>query len=701
MLDAPAAAAPPVADTTTTALVKVDAPEPRYWAAAKETAFGTKLQSRLDLCHTELVASMHLRLVGLAYTHFFGKDVEGVGADAAQVTRSGEQGEVGELRVPNSRALANGVLNIVTGPKLAWQPVATTNDFNSRAAVITAANALEYYWKEKNVEAAGISVALEAIIFGEGFLFTPWDQFAGDDVAALNGAMVKQGDIRYRGVHTWDVLRDPNYKSWEELPWYAFITYENKFDVAAEYPKTPESLILSKTPSLTHWTPFRWSTAESDTIPVIHFFHKRTPALQAGRQTKMLEGGVILEDGPLHKSYHQVLPLHRMSSGEYIGTPFPYAAYWSALGVQQMSDGVHTALSTNITSTATGLISAETGTDLQQDQISGGPKIVYRKVGSKPPEVVPLQIAQPESFKYLQVCRQEAQQLVGLNGVSLGQPDSASMSGAMAALLSSMSIQANSVVQNKWVQFCAEIGTGTLHHIQTRMSQPRMIALSGRGRSALVKALQLSGGAVMGVQRVHVDIGNPLQQTAAGRYELAQLNLKAAQAGGGTLTPEQLQACMDSGRVDPLTERLSNELLFIAAENEALGDGKPSPVSLYDNHKLHLQEHPSVGASMEARANPGIVQALQAHLAEHIRILRETDPVILAILGQQSIAPAPLPPGPGPQVPGAVPPKGAQAELGKQPNAARPPDMPGMPTNPQTKEKFAPAAGVSATPIQQ
>lgn len=671
---------------------------PQYWAALTDTKeFGRKLEARLTECREALRSSSHLEHVANAYTHFFGQDVEGVGADASTVTRSGEQGELAEVRVPQVRALAAGVVNIITGAKVAWSALATNNDSKSKAACITAAGALEYYWKDRGVFSKAVHGVKEAVTLGEGVLFTPWDEESGKDAVGLGDKVIREGDVAFHNVSTWDILRDPNYKSWDSLPWVAVVLWQNKYDVAARYPEySKEALSQSSTNNGLRWTPFGATAVEPDCIPVTYWFHKRTPSMQNGREAVVLDGGCVLSDTPLSKAFCEPcdggggLPVHRYSAGELWGTPFPHTSFWDALGVCQVADSIHTSLATNITSTAPGLISAESGSELAPSDLAGGPKVLYRIKGSQPPVGIELQQASQYQFQYLDVLRKEAQQILNLNSTALGAPEGANMSGAAMALLSSMAIQNNSDLQGAWVDFVTRIGNCVLALWKEKVSTPRKIAIAGKGRSSLVKALDLHGEGLEPVNRVLVEIGNPLQQTAAGRFELAQLFL---QIPGLVKTPEQLFAVVDTGRMDPLTQDLSNQLLLISQENEALAEGQPSPVMLTDDHRLHIREHPGVGASLEARRSEQVMKALQAHIAEHIKILRETDPEILMALGQQPIAIAPppgMPPSPGG---GATPPDAGMGQPPASQDTAADVSMPSLPTNPQTGEEFQPAAG--------
>lgn len=659
-----------------------------YWASDRTEHFGRKLRQRLDDCQRANAESSHMGHVATAYTHYFGQDIEGVGADSSRVTRAGEQGEMAEIRVPQCRSLAAGVVNIVTGAKVAWSAMAVNNDHKSKAAAITAGQGMEYYWKDRSIGQQAVEEAIEAVLFGDGFLFTPWDPSLGEAVAGLGDKLVHEGDIAVHCVSTWDVIRDPTYSSWRALPWVAVVLWRNKYDVAAEA-ETPELrekvLKQGATTKAIRWTPVSDTGIDADCIPVTYWYHKRTPAVPGGREAIILEDGTLLADGPLHRSYWKQLPVHRMYAGELKGSPYPDTSFWHALGVGQVADSVHTSLATNITTTTPGLVTAESDSEITPTDVAGGPKLLLRKPGSAAPTSITLQAASPEQFRYLETLRREAQQLVGLNSTAMGEPESKNLSGQAMALLSSMSIQNNSNLQGNWVGFIISIGNSILGHLQHRLTTARRVALSGKGRAGLARVLELSGDALKEVDRVVVEIGNPLQQTAAGRLELAQLYLNIP---GMVRTPEQIQAVVDTGRLDPLTQDLSNQLLLISDENEMLAEGKQPPVMLTDDHRLHLREHPGVGANREARSSPKVMAALQAHCAEHVQLLRETDPQILLAMGQQPLAPPPPPPGMMP--PGALPEGPPPAPTAGPTDTA----LPGMPTNPATGQPFVPVAGL-------
>lgn len=676
------------------------------WLAAPQEEFGQVLAGKLqELTSTATAAgaNTHYNNVRIAYTHLYGFDVEGRGANAAMVTRSGEQGEIAELRIPITAGFLEKAWNIVVGPELTWSAVPSTTDFASEADAVTARNGLQYYWEHEGVGANAKAAAFHAMAFAECAMHIPWDPTKGEAVGVdqtnpQKTKLLKSGDIAYRAVDTWNIIRDPTAKSFDASPWIIVREWHNRYDMAAQVDDEDKKEACLSAPTWIpseSWVPFISSySVDTDLIPVYFLYCKPTPSLEEagfiGRESVFLENGTTLRDGPLSEAYWECLPVVRMAAGSYRGTPWPYSKYFAVCGVQQAGDGLARDLLTNATAVSGPVISVEDDNvdGAVQVSSSGGPKVVTRPKGSEAPVVLQLQTSMPDHFKLRQTLNNDAQQILGIDNITAGQDVGANLSGAAMALLTSTSVQNNSQLQYAWTRFVQAIGNVTLKHIQHHMKVPKKIALAGNSRSGLVSVGELSGASVQGIQRVMVTIGSALQQTDAGKYEIATTALKE----GWAKTPEQFQTVLDTGRLDALTEDLSNELLLIKQENEAIGKGENPPVMLADDHALHLKSHRFVSANLQARGNPKAIEAQQAHEDWHIRMLRETDPEILKLFGQPAMqqgggAPPPGGPSGGPPPPGG-PAGGPQAPQQQAQSAG-----PSMPTNPLTKEKAGPVAG--------
>jgi hypothetical protein len=267
-----------------------------------------------------------------------------------------------------------------------------------------------------------------------------------------------------------------------------------------------------------------------------------------------------------------------------------------------------------------------------------------RPKGTKAPEAINLQQAHSEHFKLVGTLSEMRRGILGLDSVTAGQEVPAGWSGALAALVTSTSVQNNSQEQSKWSQFVQAIGNVTLAHIQNHMPTKRKIALAGKSRADLVVTTEISGPQVADIERVECTLAPAIQQTDAGKMQMGETALQQKWAK----TPQQLQAVFDTGRLDALTDDMSSELMLVRNENEALAKGQQVAVMAHDDHVLHIRDHRSVGASITARQDKGVMDALAAHMQAHVDALKNTDPHLLELLGQPSFAP---PPNAGPPPP--------------------------------------------------
>ena len=132
-----------------------------------------------------------------------------------------------------------------------------------------------------------------------------------------------------------------------------------------------------------------------------------------------------------------------------------------------------------------------------------------------------------------------------------------------------------------------------------------------------------------------------------------------------------------------------NELLLIKAENEKLMEGQSPIVSPLDGHSEHIMEHRAVLADPDLRVDAALVKAVLDHIEEHVNALRNTDPVLLQMIGQQ-----PLPPLAQPAAPGAPGPGGPNVPKGAVSGSPMPEMM-----SPDTGE-IAPGGQVSGPGIE-
>jgi hypothetical protein len=166
-----------------------------------------------------------------------------------------------------------------------------------------------------------------------------------------------------------------------------------------------------------------------------------------------------------------------------------------------------------------------------------------------------------------------------------------------------------------------------------------------RGRCALCASLLLSLLLLsLSWSRVVVDVGNPLSRTTAGRVQMAeqmlQMNL--------IKSPEQYFQVINTGKIETIFEGEMNELLLIKSENEQMLEEKEVLVSPLDKHRLHINEHKAVLSDPDLRRDPSLVRLVLNHIEDHLNALRETDPALLQLVGEQPLPPIGMDQGPLP-----------------------------------------------------
>jgi hypothetical protein len=280
----------------------------------------------------------------------------------------------------------------------------------------------------------------------------------------------------------------------------------------------------------------------------------------------------------------------------------------------------------------------------------------------------------------------------GVNSVRRGNAASmgASSSGAKLALVDAKFYESIVGLQRSFKAFASSVATAIVQLYQDFAKAEQTVSVAGKDKRVAAKTF--TGDGIRKVLRVEVEMGDPLSRTASGRLQIAEMLLAAMGSDGRPMikTPEQFIQVVTTGRLDPLVQGQASELDNIKAENEMLGDGQPPQVFIYDNHPLHIQEHYSVMASPESRSDEAVTSATLEHMAEHLALWQQAP---LDGLAARQIPPPPsltmmAPPAPGGSDGTKPPEPGAQssteapgpAEAGPQPN------MPRMPTNPQSGE---------------
>ena len=609
-------------------------PEDEYFAKkpAEETA--EILNKKANDWFQYLLANNYLIKVKRCWLAYYGAYFDDVNSGHA-ITFGGEQGEIANLPINHFSNIAQHILVMVTANRPSFQARATNTDSKSLVQTRLANNLLDYYMREKKLEKYLRKAVEMAIVLGSGYVKMEWDSGVGDIVDyddELN-IEIREGDVKFTNLDVFNVVFDSTKENVEELDWVITRTWQNKYDIAAKFPELESKIIQLKTKSDLQQTMMVGKHYdETVDIPVYEFYHKRTAAMPEGRYLMYLDDEIVLVDSPMP---YRELPVYRISPADIMGTPYGYTNMFDLLPIQDAVNSLYSVALTNQNAFGVQNVYVPRGADIVLNTLEGGLNIIEGNSQAGKPEPLNLTQTPAEIFNFMQQLEQKMETISGVSSVARGNAEKGVTSGNALALLQSQSLEFSSGLQQQYIRLIEDIGTGLINILRDFASSPKIAAIVGEDNKT--EMVEFTGDDLSKVNRVIVEVGNPLANTTAGRVQMAEQML---QMYGDKLSPEQYIAVMNTGRLETLTDGINQTLELIKSENEALVNGKTQVIAIAtDQHSSHIKEHQKVLSDPMLRHDADLVQRTLAHIQEHIKLLQETDPNILAMIGEQPLGP--------------------------------------------------------------
>lgn len=607
---------------------------------------------------------------------------------------SGQEGELTNTYVNHYANLITHMVNMVCQQKLAYEPQATVNDSEAQDQIKLAKGILYVYANRTDMDIDGVlrNATEMSCVFGESYVSVLWNKHMGKTIAYKqdeNGQPqeIKEGDNEYRTWSPFDVIVDCSLPAHELSSWICLRKWENKYEVAAEYPDWAPDIISLYCGSGLGDTQLTYSIAQvSDIIPVYYFFHKKSAAVPEGRFTKFIDDTIILSDGKLP---YRTSPLFRMVTKELWGSPYGYSRAFDLLPLQETIDRLSSAVVTNQLTFATQNIAIAKGSSISWENVYGGLNVIEwdATIAGKDgmPTALQLTSSPPEVFNFLKQTVADMGTIAGINEVVRGNPDltlKGQVSGEALAMMTSNSIQFNSDLQKAYVRMAEQVGTATIHNIQD-FAFPDMggKSISRQGMSLAANnnytRKSFTKTDVDKIDKIIVRYGNPLAQTTSGRIAMANSFMQE----GFVKTPQEYIEVVETGDLEPLLEADESQMHLIKEQNEKLRNGEMVPASLYDNHPLMILEAMAILSNLDTRGNAKIIQTVQQFVEQHRQLwiqLSQTAPEICGLLKIPVIGgPPPMPPqGPPPGGSPLKPPQPGMNGAGVKPSIPLPQSQP-------------------------
>lgn len=640
-----------------------------YFANLPPDELGQALITRVQDYYDAIDRNGRLNLWKKCHRAYYGLDSWGK-HDSSALSRDGEQGELHRMRANHFRNLLQHLHVLVTQQRPSFECRALNTDYKSQTQTILGSNILEYYMREKRLADHFRRCVEFCIVYAEGYMALEWDPSAGDDAEGdiETGEIIKTGDIKACVYSPIDVIRRIRGDADTQQDWHIIRKWVNRFDLAAQYPDFEDEILNEGSdPTVNIFSTefyIQNHDEDDDLVPVYYFFHNRTAACPEGKYAVVLGSGELI--GYDDRLRYPVYPVFRMAAYNQDGTSFGYSVAFDLLGVQDAIDNLYSTVLSNQMAFGVQNIWIKPGTNFSPAELAGGLNVLE---STEKPEPINLTNTPAEIFNFLRGLEGLGETLSGVNSVARGQPEASLKSGSALALVASQAVQFSNGIQAAYSQTLEDVGTGILKILQTRAVLPRATVIAGKDKRSYVK--EFTGDGLKSINRVIVEMGNPVSRTVAGRIELANQLLQSQLLKN----PEQYIQVVTTGNISPIIDDQESESLNIQRENEELRDGKSVPVTAIDYHVEHIKGHRKVLADPDARRDAVVVQTALAHIQEHINALRTVDPNLLNLLGMNPITqPDPRMAGAMAPQPNAAPVPGQEAPMPNQ--APVPPNTP-------------------------
>lgn len=605
---------------------------------------------------------------------------------------SGQEGELVNTYVNHYANLITHMVNMVCQQKLSYEPQTTINDSEAQDQIKLAKGILYTYANRSDMDLDGVlrNGTEMSCVFGEAYISALWNKYTGRTIAFKQdeegqSQEIKEGDNEYRVWSPFDVIVDTTLPAHELSSWLCLRKWENKFEVAAEYPDWADDIISLYSGNGLGDTQLTYSINEtSDIIPVYYFFHKKTAAVPEGRFTKFIDDTVILSDGKLP---YREIPLYRMATRELWGSPYAYSRAFDLLPLQETIDRLCSAIVTNQLTFATQNIAIAKGSSISWENIYGGLNVIEWDAtiagAAGLPKALQLTASPKEAFDFINTNIGWMGTLAGINEVVRGNPDltlKGQVSGEALAMMTSNSIQFNSDLQKAYVRLAEQVGTATVHNIQDfafpDLGQGKSLSRPGMtlGANNRYTKKEFTKTDIDKIDKIIVRYGNPLAQTTSGRIQMANSFIQE----GWLKNPREYIEVCETGNLEPLLESDEAEMHLIQEIKEQLRNGEKVVASIYDNHPLFILEGMAVLSNLDARKDVKVIQAVQDFVEQHKALWKQLSATSPEVCGLMKI---PVLPPPQPMAPPGMPGQGVPPPNPGQ-NGHQPPPPNGRPSLP-------------------
>ncbi len=560
----------------------------------------------------------------------------------------GSKGELVEMKVPQARSLVRQMLTLITKQRLSFQAIAEIDQYNYIQNMRKTNALIQEELKDGGLDKKRSTVAEHALVLGTGFFacLQRFDRGAQTGMSP-HGGKIFEGKTEIEAIHPIDMLYDFRISPFTDVNWVRITTKRNRFDLIAMYPELEQKILALPSCWERSAQQDQFFTADDrDMVFQYHLIHAKTPAMPKGRYLCYSDKDTAYYDD---ENIFGGIPVCPVIPEEVFTYSIGYPILASLLPSQEMYDHDYSAVATNHSALAIRNMAIARNSNVSIQSMPGGLNLIsytpQNVPGGGKPEVLDFNLPNNDVYNFQDKLLNNMQQMTNINSAIRGEVSSGA-SGVSIATLSANAIEFMSSYAMAVEIALENIVTWKIKILSNTVKSPRKLSIASSGGVAMSDSY--TGDDLKGVVGIKLISTNPLLQTQSGREMVADKLLQS----NPQLPMQEYIAVLDGAP----PERMYGDALSVADyllfEREQIMKGQQPTALATDNHAKHIQAHAAILNNPAARMNKKISDVCQAHILEHLRLSKQTDPELMAMadLGvmPQGGPPPPSQPAPGP-----------------------------------------------------
>lgn len=565
----------------------------RYWHGLKSSAFHNRMRS----------------IFKESYKYYYGLSWN----DSYSTGTTGEQDEFSTININESRSHIIGIMSMTTQNRLVFDCLTQSTDVRARNNVLIGNSLLDHIFYQKRLEKTVRSMLEIGLFSGTSFIYLGWKH--SDKIKeALDGDAYYSGDIEAIPLTILDVGLNPFKDRFEEQDSFRFRRVMNKFEIAKKYASNNKELYdqIMNLPPPNHERVMELDQEEYGSIWVYYTFHKPCHSLPKGRMMLSCENAVVLYDDV---NPYDCIPVVCYRPHIRYGSAFGHAPLFDLMPLQEAANTLDSSFLTMAENFAIPNVLASDRFKAIETDMAGGMKLVQGRPDPEAPNQgfpAPMNMPKPDGV-YLNMRDKYSEYMRGISGqnASVRGQYQTGQSGTAIALATSAAQMFNSSIEASYIMATEDSAMLILKICRLFMSGEEIIEIAGLSQD--YAAFNFSDSNLQDINRVKVNLGNPLAKSVAGRAEIGEKLLSQ-----GAINARDYLNILLTGQLTEAMEKGSSQTALMKLENEMLVQNEKPIMSVLDNHVLHVEKHRELIDNPLVRKNEQVVALVMDHIEEHL-----------------------------------------------------------------------------------